>query len=72
MEKIEEQGVIELQVVDDHLNLDIQDSDSIIDEAESTMDIFNKFIDQTETGGIDRQKIKSIMIDLYNEANELG
>ena len=71
MEKIEEQGVIELQVVEDHLNLDIQNDESIIDEAESTVDIFTKFIDQTETGGIDRQKIKSIMIDLYNEANEL-
>lgn len=68
MEKIEEQGVIELQVVEDHLNLDIQDDDSIIDEAESTIDIFTKFVDQTETGGISKQKIKNVMIDLYNEA----
>ena len=68
MEKVEEQGVIELQVVEDHLNLDIQDDESIIDEAESTIDIFTKFVDQTETGGISRQKIKDVMVELYNEA----
>lgn len=68
IEKIEEQGVIEMQVVEDHLNLDIQDDDSIIDEAESTIDIFTKFVDQTETGGINKTKIKNLMVDLYNEA----
>lgn len=68
MERLEEQGVIELQVVEDHLNLDIQDDDSIIDEAESTVDIFTKFVDQTETGGISKAKIKNVMVDLYNEA----
>lgn len=71
MEKIEEQGVIELQVVEDHLNLDVQDDDSIIDEAESTVDIFTKFVDQTETGGISKTKIKNVMIDLYQEALSL-
>jgi predicted phosphodiesterase len=68
IEKIEEQGVIEMQVVEDHLNLDIQDDDSIIDEAESTIDIFTKFVDQTETGGINKSKIKNLMVDLYQEA----
>lgn len=72
IEKIEEQGIIELQVVEDHLNLDIQDDDSIIDEAESTMDIFTKFVDQTETGGIPKAKIKSLMVDLYQEAMTLS
>jgi predicted phosphodiesterase len=68
IEKIEEQNVIEMQVVEDHLNLDIQDDESIIDEAESTIDIFTKFVDQTETGGISRQKIKNVMVELYSEA----
>jgi hypothetical protein len=68
IEKIEEQGVIEMQVVEDHLNLDIEDDDAIIDEAESTIDIFTKFVDQTETGGINKSKIKNLMVDLYQEA----
>ena len=49
IEKIEEQGIIELQVVEDHLNLNIQDDDSIIDEAESTVDIFTKYIQTSLT-----------------------
>lgn len=71
IEKIEDHGVIEMQVVEDHLNLDIQNDDSIIDEAESTIDIFTKFIDQTETGGISKSKIKNLMVDLYQEAVSL-
>lgn len=72
IEKIEQQGVIEMQVVEDHLNLDIQDDNSIIDEAESTIDIFTKFIDQTETGGVSKNKIKNLMVDLYQEAVSLS
>jgi hypothetical protein len=71
IESIEEQGPIEMQVVEDHLNLDIQDDESIIDEAESTVDIFTKFVEQTETGGISKSKIKSLMVDLYQEAVSL-
>lgn len=68
IQKIEDQNLIELQVVEDHLHLDIQDDETIIDEAESTVDIFTKFVDQTETGGIKKTKIKKLMVDLYNEA----
>ena len=71
MERLEEQGVIELQVVEDHLNLDVEDDESIIDEAESTVDIFTKFIDQTETGGVPKDRIKNVMVDLYKEAIDL-
>jgi predicted phosphodiesterase len=71
MERLEEQGIIELQVVEDHLNLDVEDDDSIIDEAESTVDIFTKFIDQTETGGVPKDRIKNVMVDLYREAIDL-
>lgn len=68
IEKIEEVNPIELQIVEDHLHLDVEHDNDIIDEAESTLEIFKKFIDQTQTTGIDKAKLEKTIMELYHEA----
>jgi predicted phosphodiesterase len=70
IEKIENIGVIELQVVEDHLNLSLEDDSDIIDEAESTMSIFNKYIDGLESK-MNKTKLRRVILELHDEAMQL-
>jgi small nuclear ribonucleoprotein (snRNP)-like protein len=54
--------------VEDHLNLGLEDADEIINEAESTIDIFKKYIRTTESKGINKDKLEQKIVELYNEA----
>lgn len=66
--KIEAAQPLNLQIVDDNLNLNLETDDNIVSEAESTIDIFKKYIDNISTPGVSKQKLESTIIDLYNEA----
>ena len=44
IENIEQQNPVEIQIVEDHLNLNLEEDSDIVDEAESTVDIFKKYI----------------------------
>lgn len=66
IDKIEKAGVVDLQVVEDHLNLDLQDDEDIIDEAEDTLTILTKYIDQLED--VDKVGLEQLIRNLYNEA----
>jgi len=67
IERIEKVGVIDLQVVEDHLNLNLEDDQDIVNEAESTVDIFKKYIDQIDVN-INKKKLENTIVGLYNEA----
>lgn len=67
IDKIEKVGVINLQVVEDHLNLNLEGDEDIVNEAESTVDIFKKYIDQIDVN-INKKKLESTIVGLYNEA----
>lgn len=67
IDKIEKAGVINLQVVEDHLNLNLEGDEDIVNEAESTVDIFKKYIDQIDVN-INKKKLESTIVNLYNEA----
>jgi hypothetical protein len=66
IDKIEKVGVVDLQVVEDHLNLDLQDDEDIVDEAEDTLTILTKYIDQLED--VDRVGLEQLIRNLYDEA----
>jgi hypothetical protein len=66
IDKIEKVGVVDLQVVEDHLNLDLQDDDDIVDEAEDTLTILTKYIDQLED--VDKVGLEQLVRELYGEA----
>lgn len=53
------------QVVEDNLYLDLEDDDSIIDEAEDTLTIINNYIDNLHLQ--DSRHMVELFNDLYNE-----
>jgi DNA repair exonuclease SbcCD nuclease subunit len=65
--ELEKNGLINLQIVEDHMNLDMVDENNIVDESQSTLDIFRNHINQTEMD-VDRVKLNRVISDLYNEA----
>ena len=65
---IEKQNPVDIQIVEDHLNLNLEEDQEIIDEAESTIDIFKKYITGAEVRGVDKIKLENKIVELYNEA----
>ena len=68
IEAIEQTQPYDMQVVEDHLNLNLEDDSEIVNEAESTIDIFKKYIDQATITGISKDKLQNTIQELYNEA----
>jgi hypothetical protein len=68
---IEENTPLDIQIVEDHMNLGLEDDNDIVNEAESTLDIFKKYIGNIEDKNIYRNKLESKIIELYHEANSL-
>jgi hypothetical protein len=70
VDKLEHAGVIDMQVVDDHFHLDLEADDDIVNEAEDTLTILNKYVDQMQIQG-DRQRLDNLIRNLYHEALNL-
>jgi len=68
IEKMEKSGVSNMQIVEDHLNLLMEDDSDIVDEAESTLDIFKKYIDQFPITDKIKRNLESTIVGLYQEA----
>lgn len=68
--KLQQQNCADIKVVDDHLNLDIIDEDSLVDEAEDTLTILRNYIDQLEFKA-DKKKVETFVTSLYSEAINL-
>lgn len=68
IENVEKTNPVDIQIVEDHLNLNLEEDQDIIDEAESTIDIFKKYITGAEIKGIDKVKLEKKISDLYFEA----
>jgi len=67
MDKLLKSEPISVQVVEDHLNLDLDDDDDLVNEAEDTMTILSKYIDGMPDN-VPKKKLDSLMKSLYNEA----
>lgn len=72
IENLEEEGPLDIQIVEDHLNLALEDDTSIVNEAESTLDIFKKYIEGYEIKNLDKDKLSKKIVELYNEAISIG
>lgn len=70
VEKIEKCGVADLQVVEDHLNLNLIDDTDIVSEAEDTMSIIKNYIGSMVVS--DKKRVESIIQSLYIEAHEIA
>lgn len=67
IDKLEKSGTADLQVVEDHLNLNLEDDSEIVEEAEDTLTILHKVIDQLETN-VPKKELANFLNSLYNEA----
>ena len=57
-----------MQIVEDHLNLAVETDEEIVDEAESTINIFKKYIEQVNSVNLDKVRLEKTIVDLYQEA----
>ena len=67
IDKLEKAGVVDMQVVEDHFHLDLEADDDIVNEAEDTLTILNKYVDSMQIQG-DRQRLDNLIRTLYHEA----
>lgn len=67
IEKIEKAAPADLQVVEDHLNLNLEDDSDIVNEAEDTLTILSKYVDQLEIKA-DKSKLDNLLRSLYHQA----
>jgi DNA repair exonuclease SbcCD nuclease subunit len=70
IERLEKSGAADLQVVEDHFNLDLEADSDIVNEAEDTMSIVRKFIDSMNIN-TDKKRVESIIQNLYIEAHNI-
>jgi hypothetical protein len=66
-QNIEKIGVLDMQIIEEQFNINLEDDHDIINEAESTIDIFKKYIGQSPNN-INKQKLENTIVDIYNKA----
>ena len=62
---------IDITIAEDFIDLTEGIEDDIIDQAEDTVTIINKYVDSIKEESIDNEKIKSLLKELYVEALNL-
>jgi len=70
IERLEKSGAADLQVVEDHFNLDLEADSDIVNEAEDTMSIVRKFISSMNIN-TDHKRVETIIQNLYIEAHQI-
>ena len=65
IDKLNSANPAHAQVVEDNFHLDMEDDDTIIDEAEDTITIINKYIDNLQLQN--SKPMNDLFYDLYNE-----
>jgi DNA repair exonuclease SbcCD nuclease subunit len=71
MNKLYMVNPLDITIVEDALDLTEGVEDDKIDEAEDTISIINKYVDALENSGIDNNKLKNMLKELYVEALNL-
>jgi len=67
---IEKKNVASLQVVDDHMNLNMEEDSDIINEAEDTLSLVSKYIQQLQVA-VDKPRLEGVLRNLYHDAISL-
>jgi DNA repair exonuclease SbcCD nuclease subunit len=70
VEKLEAADVLDLQIIEDNIGLALEDDSDTVDEADDTLVILKKYVDQLETN-VDRGLINKFISDLHHEALNL-
>lgn len=67
LDRIQSAGPADVKVVEDHQNLDILEEEDLVDEAQDTLTILKKYIENIEFSG-DKIKVENFLSGLYQEA----
>lgn len=67
IDRLDKAGIADLQVVEDHFHLDLEEDSDIVNEAEDTMTILKKYV-QGLNFNTDKNRVENIIKDLYAEA----
>ena len=67
LEKVDPLGI---QVVEDNLYLNLEDDSDIVNEAEDTLSILKKFVDNTELN-VEKKDVERFLSELYAEASSI-
>lgn len=67
LDRVQEANPSDIKVVEDHQNLDVIDENELVDEAQDTLTILKKYIENVEYNG-DKKKIEGFLNELYHEA----
>lgn len=70
VDKLEKSGTIDLQVVEDHFHMNEISDEDIFDQAEDTLTITRKYINNMKFEA-DKNSVHEIIIQLYNEAQTM-
>jgi len=63
-------NVHELQIIEDPIDVASTVRSDILDAGEDTQTFLNNYIDQADTGELDKTKLKQFARELYGEASE--
>ena len=63
-------NVHELQIIEDPIDVSSTVRSDILDQGEDTQTFLNNYIDQADTGALDKSKLKQFARELYGEASE--
>ena len=67
IERLEKAGALDIQVVDDNLNLQLEDDEDLVDEAEDTLTILMNYANQVSSS-VDSNNLNKFLTELYEEA----
>jgi len=67
LDKIQEMSPADIKVVEDHKNLDVIDEEQLVDEAQDTLTILKRYIENVEVNG-KKDEIEKFLGELYHEA----
>jgi len=71
IEKLEGSDPLNIQVVQDHLHLDVEDDADIVDEAEDTLTILDNYVTNLDIKN-DRVDLQKLLRELYQEALQVS
>lgn len=71
IERLEAVNPMQVQVVQDHLHLDLEDDEDIIDEAEDTLTILNTYVENLEIKN-EKNDLQTLLRALYDEALQVS
>ena len=67
IERLEKAGAANIQVVDDHLNMNLEVDEDILDEAEDTPTILKRYVTSIELD-VNKDALNGLLRSLYDEA----